>query len=83
MRNASCGERGGLAARPSRVIDLVALAASPTFALMALASGFLEHGSPAAICSSAHTSPLTGMTTMYVLMSLFHATAWLRMAGWR
>ena len=40
-----------------------------------------QHGSPADIlCSAAHgSSPLSGMTLMYALMSVFHAAPWVRM----
>ncbi|HWX67866.1 MAG TPA: hypothetical protein VNZ27_15720 [Rhodanobacter sp.] len=55
------------------------LAAAPTFALMALLSGALGGGSMDMFCSSAHgASPLSGMTLMYVLMSVFHSASWLK-----
>jgi len=60
--------------------DLLRLAAAPTFAGMAVLSSMLAHGSPDALCSTAHgASPLTGMAAMYVLMSIFHATPWLKL----
>ena len=35
--------------------------------------------SPAAmLCSAADPSPLTGMVPMYLLMSVFHASPWLK-----
>jgi hypothetical protein len=52
----------------------LALAAAPTFAGMALWSVFADR---APICGMA-SSPLDGMTAMYVLMSAFHLTPWLR-----
>ncbi len=64
-----------------RVTRFLSLAAAPTFAAMAVLTGILETGSPAAICSMS-ASPLTGMVPMYALMSAFHAGPWLgRFAG--
>lgn len=52
------------------------LAASPTFALMACISG---NDIEAMMGSSAHgVLPLGGMAWMYVLMSLFHVSPWLK-----
>jgi hypothetical protein len=57
----------------------LALAAAPTFAVMAL----LTAGSGAdadIVCSAAHgASPLGGMVPMYLLMSAFHAAPWLKL----
>jgi hypothetical protein len=59
-------------------IDVLALAAAPTFALMAIATG----NSPViALCApGAGFLPIDGMTAMYLLMSLFHLPPWLRLA---
>jgi hypothetical protein len=57
----------------------LALAAAPTFALMALWSA-LSSGPPDVFCMS-HASPPDGMTAMYVLMSAFHAAPWLKLIG--
>jgi len=63
---------------PGRAAEGLALAASPTFAAMALLAGLGED--PTAImCSAAGVSPLNGMPAMYLLMSLFHAAPWLRL----
>ena len=60
--------------------DLLRFAAAPTFVGMALLSSMLGQGPPDALCSTAQgASPLTGMAVMYVLMSLFHATPWLKL----
>lgn len=61
--------------------DWLSLTAAPTFALMAL----LTAGSPDMICMTTPDAfPLTGMTSMYLLMSGFHLAPWLRLvAGWR
>jgi len=53
------------------------LAATPTFAVMALLTS-IGGGSHDALCSVAGASPLTGMVPMYLLMSLFHSAPWLR-----
>ncbi|MDQ8732022.1 hypothetical protein [Bradyrhizobium sp. LHD-71] len=58
--------------------DWLALAASPTFAIMALLSGVLGADPAAMLCATAHASPLSGMTAMYLLMSVFHAAPWLK-----
>jgi hypothetical protein len=60
--------------------DRLSLAAAPTFALMAVVTGVLEVGAHQMTCSAAmHMSPLTGMVPMYVLMSGFHFTPWLKL----
>ena len=70
MSQACCGQSDEQA---------TALAASPTFAIMALLTAILG-GSPAEmLCSAANASPLSGMVTMYLLMSAFHAAPWLKL----
>jgi len=61
-----------------RVADVLALAASPTFAVMALVTGVAGGGSAEMFGMGAHVSPMSGMVTMYLLMSAFHAGAWLK-----
>ena len=57
----------------------LALAASPSFALMALVS-LVQGADPATLlCSAAGRAPFGGMTAMYALMSLFHAPPWIRL----
>ena len=58
--------------------DALALAASPTFATMALLTAILGGGPLEMICATAHGS-LGGMVTMYLLMSAFHAAPWLKL----
>lgn len=54
------------------------LAAAPTFAVMALVTAL--SGDAGMICPPAQTaSPLSGMTLMYVLMSIFHGMPWLNL----
>jgi len=58
--------------------SLLSLAAAPTFAIMALLTGL--GGSPMdSLCSSGHGVPLSGMVTMYLLMSAFHSPPWLNL----
>jgi hypothetical protein len=46
---------------------------------MALLTGVLASDPAAMLCSAAHASPLSGMATMYLLMSAFHASPWLKL----
>ena len=82
MNRACCGDSGGQTIRREatsfKVTDALTLAASPTFALMALLTGILGD-SAAVLCSTGHASSLSGMTTMYLLMSAFHVTPWMRL----
>ena len=59
--------------------DWLALAAAPTFAVMALLTS-ADHGAlMGALCSAGGRElALGGMAPMYLLMSLFHAGPWLR-----
>jgi hypothetical protein len=61
------GNNGALGAA-----DWLALAAAPTFAIMALA-----------VAVSSEGSPLSGMVVMYVLMAAFETVAWLRLISRR
>jgi hypothetical protein len=56
----------------------IGLAAAPTFALMSWIAA--TDTSRIAICSSASgMSPIDGMAWMYLLMSLFHVSPWLKL----
>ena len=60
------------------------LAAAPTFAIMALLTGVLGGGPPDMLCSAAQdASPLSGMVPMYLLMSAFHSSPWLKLISSR
>ncbi|MGY4630286.1 hypothetical protein [Bradyrhizobium sp. USDA 4486] len=60
----------------------LALAATPTFAIMAVLTAVL--GGPAdMLCVAGHGSVLGGMVPMYLLMSAFHSAAWLRLIAGR
>jgi hypothetical protein len=57
----------------------LALAAAPTFAVMALLTSVFGADADM-MCQAAHgASPLSGMVPMYVLMSAFHAAPWLKL----
>ena len=58
----------------------LALAAAPTFAVMALATG---DGMPAICATGPSFLPVGGMTAMYLLMTVFHLSPWLRLASAR
>jgi hypothetical protein len=65
--------------------DWLALAAAPTFAMMAIVTGIADAGAHQAACSATMSvlSP-SGMVPMYVLMSGFHFTPWVKLIGrWR
>jgi len=62
--------------------DWLSLAAAPTFALMALATGVLGDAS-GSMCLAPNASPLTGMLPMYLLMSVFHAAPWFKLIARR
>ncbi|HEY1935696.1 MAG TPA: hypothetical protein VGG99_27120 [Acetobacteraceae bacterium] len=56
--------------------ELLCLAATPVFAIMALLTGL--PGDPMdRLCSAGHGAPLSGMVVMYLLMSAFHSPPWL------
>lgn len=57
----------------------LSLAAAPTFAIMALLTAMPGSGAADVLCSAAGASPLGGMIPMYLLMSAFHSTPWLRL----
>lgn len=71
---------GVMAAR--HLAGWLGLAATPTFAIMALLTAAL--GGPADMpCSAGPGLSLGGMVPMYLLMSAFHAAAWLRLISER
>jgi hypothetical protein len=55
------------------------LAATPTFAFMALLTSVLGGGQMELLCAAGHGSPLNGMVSMYLLMSAFHSAPWLKL----
>jgi len=61
------------------------LAATPTFAIMALLTAVRGGGPHDLFCAAVQeASPLSGMVWMYLLMSAFHSVPWLKLiANWR
>jgi len=78
---ASCHDEGAAAALG--LAKWLGLAATPTFAAMALLTGVLGEGPMAMLCSAGHGSPLSGMVPMYLLMSAFHSAPWLKLVSGR
>jgi hypothetical protein len=58
--------------------DVICLAATPVFAVMALATA-IGGDMPEMPHAVIDASPVNGMTAMYVLMSVFHAAPWLKL----
>ena len=72
---------GGRAA--SGAAGWLSLAAAPTFAIMTLWTGLFS-GQPDMLWMPMQgSSPMSGMTLMYLLMSLFHTAPWLRLISSR
>jgi hypothetical protein len=68
------------AGQPHGATSWLALAASPTFALMAWIA--VNDAPSMAFCTSGSDFlPLDGMTVMYLPMSLFHLSPWLKLAS--
>jgi hypothetical protein len=66
-----------------RATDWLALAAAPIFAIMALWNA-LFGGQPDMVCMAMQdSSALSGMTMMYLLMSVFHLSPWLTLLAHR
>jgi hypothetical protein len=64
--------------------DWIALAAAPSFAIMALLTRLFGGGPADMLCTAAHgVSPLSGMVPMYLLMSAFHTAPWLKLISRR
>lgn len=75
---------GGGDATPLGAADWLGLAATPTFAIMALMTAVLGGGAAEMPCPAVlHASSLNGMALMYVLMSVFHSASWLKLIAKR
>ncbi|WGD54435.1 hypothetical protein QA641_11290 [Bradyrhizobium sp. CB1650] len=77
---AAGGSRDGKnAAAAHDLARWLGLAATPTFAIMALLTAVLGGGPTDMLCAAGHAFPLGGMIPMYLLMSAFHSSAWLKL----
>lgn len=63
-----------------RVATWLGFAASPAFAVMALLT-HTQGGAPPDMLCMGGGSAMGGMVPMYLLMSLFHLSPWLRLAA--
>ncbi len=83
MTTCSAANQASATARQVRgAAGWLALAASPTFALMAWITA--NDAPPMAFCSLGSSMlPAGGMTAMYLLMILFHLSPWLKLASGR
>lgn len=74
--------RGPDQAAPLGAADWLSLAATPSFALMAVLTA--AHGQMDMFCVTAdHGSLLGGMVPMYLMMGIFHSAPWVRLIGRR
>jgi hypothetical protein len=64
-----------------RAADVLCLAATPSFAALALLTTVMDLDPAALLCTSG--SPFGSMELMYLLMSVFHAAPWLRLLSGR
>jgi hypothetical protein len=78
------GTREDWLAAIAALADRLRLAAAPTYAFMAIFTGIFGESPKDMICMTMpHSSPLSGMVSMYVLMSVFHAVPWLKLIARR
>jgi hypothetical protein len=84
LREAPSGEAAGSGAMAApRMGRWLGLAAAPTFAIMATWTAVFG-AQPDMLCMPMRGSPaLGGMTLMYLLMSLFHSSPWLKLIAGR
>jgi hypothetical protein len=71
------------AAAAHGLAEWLCLAATPTFTVMALLTSVLGGGAMDILCAAGHGSPLNGMVPMYLLMSAFHSSPWLKLISGR
>ncbi len=67
------GNTNAPAQRTSGAASWLCLSAAPAFAVMA----WVSTGNAMALCSASGVLPMSDMTSMYLLMSLFHLPPWL------
>ena len=75
------GNHGAAIARVSA--DWLGLAAAPSFATMALMTVCLGGGMDPLCSATQHSSLMSGMVPMYLLMGAFHTAPWLRLISGR
>jgi hypothetical protein len=73
----------GDGAAPPGLAEWLGLAATPAFAVMAALASVSEGGAMDVLCAAGHGSPLNGMVPMYLLMSAFHSSPWLKLISRR
>ncbi|MGE6785520.1 hypothetical protein ACQKGL_23655 [Ensifer adhaerens] len=74
------GERDGRAPSLARLAAAaLALAAAPTFALMAVLTRTGTDGADPMLCGGTEQTAIGGMTAMYLLMGAFHLQPWLKL----
>ncbi len=76
IRICASGDDESLAAAPV-IAKWLHLAATPTFAVIALSMLVLDGGPPNSLCGGAGGFALDGMAPMYLLMAVFHLAPWL------
>jgi hypothetical protein len=81
MSSPSGGRASGAKPGASRLADSLALAASPVFAVLALATAL--GGPRAPLCAMAPGGPWNAMATMYLLMAGAHLPPWLKLMSRR
>src|SRR5262245_24774884 len=74
---ASRDDKGATAALG--LADWLCLAATPTFAILAVLTGLLGGSPMDTVCLAGSWAPLSGMVPMYLLMSAFHSPPWLKL----
>jgi len=78
MSEVQCAHTSGNDRTAPGLAEWLCLAATPTFAALALAT--VLTGSPMnGLCSSGSWMSLGGMAPMYLLMSAFHSPPWLKL----
>ncbi|MDI3567060.1 hypothetical protein [Bradyrhizobium sp. Arg816] len=81
--NVATGARGDGVVAARHLARWLALAATPTFAIMAVLTAVPGGGPADMLCAAGHGAVLGGMVPMYLLMSAFHSAAWLRLIAER
>lgn len=70
-----CPDEGSTVGLGAHVLSL---AAAPTFAVMAGLTFFGVAPHELSCCTASHMAMPTGMSLMYLLMGVFHSSAWLK-----